>query len=62
MVFGDNELKCSNYYNRKAGRAYRTSKNAVIAKGRTEGKLQMKFSPGKNGLTSLFKEVRLFKA
>ena len=27
----------------------------------TEGKLQMLLSPRKNGLTSLFKEVRVFK-
>ena len=27
----------------------------------TEGKLQMRLSPRKNGLTSLFKEVRVFK-
>ena len=27
----------------------------------TEGKLQMLLSPGKNGQTSLFKEVRVFK-
>ena len=26
----------------------------------TEGRLQMRLSPGKNGLTSLFKEVRVF--
>ena len=38
-------------------------RNAVIAKGETEGKLQMLLSPRKNGLTSLFnKEVRVFKA
>ena len=36
-------------------------RNAVIAKGRKEGKLQMLLSLRKNGLTSLFKEVRVFK-
>ena len=35
--------------------------NSVNAKGRTEGKLQMLLSPRKNGLTALFKEVRVFK-
>ena len=30
-------------------------------KEETEGKLQMLLSPRKNGLTSLFKEVRVFK-
>ena len=34
--------------------------NAVITKRRNRGKLQMLLSPGKNGLTSLFK-VRVFK-
>ena len=40
--------------------AFRTP-NAVIAKGRTEEKLQLLLSLRKNGLTSLFKEVRVFK-
>ena len=35
--------------------------NAVIAEGETEGKLQMLLSLRKNGLSSLFKEVRVFK-
>ena len=35
--------------------------NAVIAKRRTEGNLQMLLSLRKNGLTSLSKEVRVFK-
>ena len=35
--------------------------NAVIAKGRNRGKLQMLLSLRKNALTSLFKEVRVFK-
>ena len=35
--------------------------NAVIAKGRTEGILQMLLSLRENGLDSLFKEVRVFK-
>ena len=35
--------------------------NAVIAKGRNRGKLQMLLSPRKNALDSLFKEVRAFK-
>ena len=36
-------------------------RNAVIPKGRMEGKLQMLLSLRENGLTSLFKEVRVFK-
>ena len=35
--------------------------NAVIAKGETEGKLQMLLSTRKNGPDSLFAEVRVFK-
>ena len=35
--------------------------NAVIAKGRNRGKLQMLLSPRKNALDSLFKEARAFK-
>ena len=37
-------------------------RNAVIAKGRKEGKLQMLLSLRENVLSSLFKEVRVFKA
>ena len=44
----DNELRCSKCYDRKAKVAFRTS-NAVSAK------------PRRNLLTSLFKEVRVFK-
>ena len=35
--------------------------NVVIAKGRTRGKSPMLLSPRKDGLDSLFKEVRVFK-
>ena len=36
--------------------------NAVIAKGRNRGKtLNVMIAPRKNGLDSLFKEVRVFK-
>ena len=35
--------------------------NAVIAKGKNRGNLQMPLSPRKNDLTPLFKEVRGFQ-
>ena len=36
--------------------------NAAIAREETKGKAQMLLSLRKNGLTSLFKEVRVLKA
>ena len=56
-MFGDNELKCSKCYDRKAKRAELGPQNAVIATGRKEGKLQMLLSLRENGLTYLFKEL-----
>ena len=59
---GHDGLKCSKCYDRKARIAPSELPNdAINAKGRNRGKLEMLLSPRKNGQDSLFKEVRLFK-
>ena len=61
-MFGDNGLKCSKCYDRKAKVAFRTSK-CCDPEGRSKGKTPKNgLDSGLNsGLDSLFKEVRLFK-
>ena len=54
IVFGDDEPKCSKCYACKA-------RIAVIIKEGNRGKTPNARAPSKNGLTSLFTEVRVFE-
>ena len=61
MVFEDKELKCSKCYDRKAKIAFRISKCCNRQEKKERESSKMLLSLRKNGLTSLFKEVRVFK-
>ena len=60
-MLGESEKKCSKCQDRKARIAFRISKCCNSLREEKERKLQMQLSLRKNGLTSLFKEIRVFE-